>query len=561
MKNILLLFLSLILLLSCLTSCSLLGIHLKVKNPPNAGVLPEFSQETILLGEMTKYRSCFDVQFYDLRLNIDPKNQYLEGKVEIHATAVTDFDTLQIDLHPNMDITQLVDKATGEDLAFSRIERAVMVETPRKKGQRFTLVIDYDGSPKVAKKAPWKGGFVWKKDKQKNPWIGVACESEGASIWWPLKDHTADEPDSIRLHYTVPAPMVAVGNGTLEDTTEKDGFTTYTWFVSYPINTYNVTVYVGNFQLLEDSYSGIDGQTLHINHYVLPENYQKAKSHFTQLLPILKVFEDRFGAYPWYRDGFKLVESPYAGMEHQTAIAYGNKYKNDIGVDVDYIILHETAHEWWGNSVTATDMADVWIQEGFASYAEALFFEEVSGNAGYLNHMLFQRLFIKNQYPVVGVTDRRWFHYKKSSDVYMKGSWILHTLRNQIDNDSLFWDIILTFAKSFQYKLVNSQDFIQLVNQKTGSDYGWFFHQYLNEREVPQLAYAINKEGLMTYKWTNVKREFDQLSINMTTGTKSVELLPTLESQSIQLEVSEKGKWDLVWDLDALYAVGEEKQL
>lgn len=561
MKRTPLFFFSLLILFTFLESCALLGIHLKVNNPEKAGVLPEFTQETILLGEMTNFRSCFDVSFYDLKLNIDPEHQYLEGKVEIHAKAVTDFDTLQIDLHPNLDITQLVEKSTGDDIPFTRQERAVMVQLSKKKGQSFTIVVDYDGSPKVAKKAPWKGGFVWKKDKQKNHWVGVACESEGASVWWPLKDHTSDEPDSVRLHYTVPSSLVAVGNGSLEDKKEKDGFTTYTWFVSYPINTYNVTVYVGNFQLLEDNYIGINDQSLKINHYVLPENFQTAKSHFTQLLPMLKVFEERFGEYPWYRDGFKLVESPYAGMEHQTAIAYGNKYKNDVGVDVDYIILHETAHEWWGNSVTARDMADVWIQEGFASYAEALFFEEVSGNAGYLNHMLFQRLFIKNQFPVVGVEDRRWFHYKKSSDVYMKGSWILHTLRNQINNDSLFFDIIHTFGTSYKYKIVDSQNFIDLVNEKTGSDYSWFFHQYLNKREAPQLAYRINKEGLMSYRWTNVDSTFNQLSIDMSTGLSSHELQPTLEAQYIQLEHTEKGKWDLSWDLDALYALEKAKEL
>ena len=329
-----------------LQSCSLLGIHFNVHNPKKAGKLPNFDEETILLGELTKYRSCFYVHYYDLSVKVDPEEKYLTGRVVLFAIATESFDTLQIDLDDNLKVNS-IKSDKGKDLSYYRKERAIFIHYPQSNSTKFSLMVEYEGQPIKAKKPPWKGGFTWDKDKEDYPYIGVSCESEGASVWWPLKDHTSDEPDSMRLHYTVPRGLVAVGNGQLEgvDKTEKEE--TYNWFISYPINTYNVTIYVGNFKLLADTYYGVDGDSLELNHYVLPYNYNKAKKHFQQLHPQLALFEKRFGKYPWYRDGFKLVESPYAGMEHQTAIAYGNGYRNNGGAD--YIILHETAHEWWGN--------------------------------------------------------------------------------------------------------------------------------------------------------------------------------------------------------------------
>lgn len=323
-----------------LSSCSLLGIHFQIHNPSKPGKTPKFDKEAILLGELTKYRTCFDVHYYDLSVEVKPKEKELKGKVVIYAHALNDFDTIQLDLHKNLEIFSLVDSDTKSTLNYRREERAIFVELKKTKGEHFAIEVDYGGKPVKAKKPPWKGGFVWKKDCDRNPWIGVACESEGASVWWPLKDHTSDEPDSLRLHYTVPNDLVAVGNGQLESVSESNFKKTYNWFVSYPINTYNVSIYVGKFQLLEDEYVGVSGKNLKINHYVLAENYKKAEKHFKQLHPQLKVFEKRFGEYPWYRDGFKLVESPYAGMEHQTAIAYGNGYKNDHN-KTDYIIPYK----------------------------------------------------------------------------------------------------------------------------------------------------------------------------------------------------------------------------
>lgn len=551
-----------VLFVATLTGCGLLGIHFRVHNPNKPGKTPNFSEEDILLGEMTPLRSGFDVHYYDFSLDVDHENQSLAGTVEIHAIAQRNLDTLQIDLHPNFEILSLTDKTTGKDLIFTRRERAVFVQTSRKKADNFALVVQYAGKPPVAKKAPWKGGFVWEKDDNGNPWDGVACESDGASIWWPLKDHTADEPDSMRLHYTVPKGLVGVGNGQFIEKTSEGQKDTYHWFISYPINTYNVTIYVGNFKLLEQEYDGVNGQTLKMTHYVLPENYDVAQKHFRQLQDILRVFERRFGEYPWYRDGFKLVESPYAGMEHQTAIAYGNGYKNDLDPTSDYIIVHETAHEWWGNSITARDLADVWLQEGFATYAEALYKEAMDGRSGYQNHLFFNRLMIKNKYPVVGIEDRRWFHFRDNSDVYVKGAWILHSLRNQMQDDELFYGIILAFAEGYRYQIVDSEDFISLVNQMTGKDYRWFFQQYLDNNFAPTLEYDIDRDGTLSYRWTNVHPAFTQMRIDLETAAGTVPVYPKPNVQTLQLEADELGEFSVTFPNDGpLFELIETKKV
>lgn len=523
--------------------------------------MPNFDREAVLLGEMTPLRSAYDVHYYELAIDFDVEGKALTGEVELHATATADFERIQIDLHPNLEITHLVDAATGEALKYTREERAVYVSTGHEAGDSFVLKVGYTGKPFKAKNAPWEGGFVWEKDENKNPWIGVACESDGASLWWPLKDHTSDEPDSMRLHYTVPEGLTAVGNGQLEGNNTARGRTTWNWFVSYPINTYNVTVYVGKFKLLEQKYRGIEGREMIMTHYVLEENYEVAKGHFMQLPKILRSFEQNFGPYPWYDDGFKLVESPYAGMEHQTAIAYGNGYENDMEGDYDYIIVHETAHEWWGNSITAVDLAHVWLQEGFATYAEALFLEDVEGASAYQDHLNLYRLFIANKYPVVGPMDRRWFDSKKGQDVYMKGAWILHTLRRQINDDELFREIIQEFYLRNARQIVTSQDFIDLVNEKTERDFQWFFDQYLYQHWVPELEYAVSEEGTLYYKWVEAIPSFSQFRLFVEARPMPFLIKPTLELQSMELPQSRQGEWSFRLPSDQLIIIRENDKL
>lgn len=536
-----------------LSSCGLLGIHFKVHNPKKAGTYPKETKQNKLLAETTKYRTCFDVLHNDINIEVVPSKKFISGKVKITAKAVNNFDTLQIDLYKNMILKSV--EFENQALTYKREEGAIFVKMPRtiKTEETFTLIVTYEGNPISAKRPPWDGGFVWKKDKDGNPWVGVACESEGSSLWWPSKDVMNDEADNTDMTITVPKNLVAVSNGVLKDTSSTSDKKTFHWHTSYSINNYNVTLYIGNFKLLHDTYaSTVSWKSTHLNHYVLTYNYEKAKLHFQQVKKHMAFYEKTFGPYPWQRDGFKLVESPYAGMEHQSAIAYGNGYKNDYQNLFDYIILHETAHEWWGNSVTAADLSDAWIHEGFASYCEALFVESISGYKEYLDYMYWQRISILNKRPVVRQREIRYFDYH-DGDIYNKGSWILHTLRTHLENDSLFFDILKTFYMENVEKEIYSETFIELVNKKTGKDYNWFFKQYLFKREAPFLEFYWTNDKFY-FRWKNTDDDF-VLPIKIKVSDKTIVLYPTTKLQAIDLSNTYPSFYD---NSDELY-YGTEK--
>ncbi|MFN8711723.1 MAG: M1 family metallopeptidase [Bacteroidota bacterium] len=499
-----------VLLFALLSGCSIFGVHFKIHNPKRAGKFPEKTPARALFGESTAVRNSYDVTHYDLSVDFgtDPlKEKSISGTVIITAKILAPTDSFQLDLKENMQMITAalrMDKnAEWSPVRFSWKYNTVFVKADRviDAGKTVQIKLSYTGTPVDAKRPPWRGGFVRKTDDLKRPWMGVACQSEGAGVWWPCKDAMNDEPDSMNIHLTIPKGLTGVSNGRFTDTVSaNEKQTTWSWKLSCPINVYNVTFYVGKFRLLQDSYkSAVTGKTLDLNHYVLDYNYEKAKIHFKQVKEHIAFYEKCFGPYPWYEDGFKLVESPYAGMEHQSAIAYGNGYKNYFQYGFDYIILHETAHEWWGNSVTASDLADGWLHEGFATYSEALFVEHKYGREKYENYLLNQRLYIVNRRPVVGEKGIRYFNYK-DSDIYMKGAWILHTLRNSINNDTLFFDIIKTFATRYYRSEISSQQFIDLVNEKTGENYSAFFAQYLNNRFVPEIEFFEDGQYLY-YRW------------------------------------------------------------
>jgi aminopeptidase N len=523
-----------IILLPFMISCSMIGIHMKVENPKKPGEYPKEKLQWKLLSNTSALRTCYDVYNNNLSIEVNPTKKYLVGENTIKAKLLVDTDSIQIDLYKNMKINAIL--SGNVPLTYHRLEGAVFIKLTEqmKTSREIEITIKYEGSPIKAKRPPWVGGFVWKKDKNKLPWIGVACESEGASLWWPCKDDVSDEADSTLISITVPSSLTAVSNGKLKSIqTNSNQTSTFKWNVTYPINNYNVTLYVGDFKLLHDEYkSDIAGRTLDLNHYVLSYNYDKAEKHFGQVKKHIAFYEKMFGEYPWYNDGFKLVESPFAGMEHQSAIAYGNGYKNDQE-GFDYIILHETAHEWWGNSVTASDLGDGWIHEGFASYCEALYVESTMNYDNYLNYMHWQRITIQNKRPVVRQRNIRYFNYK-DGDIYSKGSWVLHSLRTVINNDSLFFDILKTFRIENHQKQILSEVFIDLVNKKTGKDYNWFFKQYLFKREAPILEYYRDGQYLY-YRWTKTDADF-VLPVKFTFNNKSIPLSPTAITQRIEMK-------------------------
>ncbi|OYU97178.1 MAG: aminopeptidase [Bacteroidetes bacterium B1(2017)] len=492
-----------------ISSCSLIGINLKHKTPAHASKYPKFTQKDSLVGYLSEDRACFKPYYYDLTVDFNIEQKSIDGVAKIHLLAVHSFSTILLNLNEHLKVKSI--RYNGLDLTFRRKYTGLWVDfpTPIALGSNLILEITYGGKPLVAKRPPWEGGFVWKKDKEKNPWVGVACEQVGANLWWPLKDHLTAEPDSITTHFIVPKGLTCVSNGKLINQNEINGKTCFTYHVSYPINTYNVTFYIGKFEHFSINYRKEDKKRLHF--YPLDYNLDRAQEHFVQTKKVVNTFENLYGEYPFWRDEFKLVESPFAGMEHQTAIAYGNGYRNTY-YGVDYIILHETAHEWWGNAISVKDYADIWIHEGMATYSEALYFEEHMGHQTYLNYLAYYALTIKNKKPIVGPRDVNYWNYK-DSDPYVKGALMMHSLRTTLQNDPMFFDILKSFFTKYKYQTVCSEDFIALVNQKTGSDYHWFFKQYLSKREAPKLEYFL-KENTETndqefyYKWADTDVDF-----------------------------------------------------
>lgn len=465
---------------------------------PNFTFAQEFTLADTLRGTLSPIRSCFDVSYYNLHVSVDIESRSISGVNHIHFKNEADFDSLQIDLFDNMKIDSILYKE--KHVGFSRLFNAVFVSFPSgmKKDEMGMISVFYHGKPIAAKNAPWDGGFVWKEDANGRPWMGVACEGTGASLWWPNKDHLSDEPDSMRINCTIPNGLICVSNGELEAQQTAGDNTIWSWKVSYPINNYNVTLNIADYVHFLDRHISASSDTLKIDYFVLKENLKKAQKQFSQVHEMMDCFEEAFGPYPFYKDGYALVETSYLGMEHQGAIAYGNQYKSGYmgrhpsDMDFDYIIIHETGHEWWGNSVSMKDAADMWIHESFCTYSEAVFVECKYGYEKMLEYLIYQRNFINNKSPIYGTHGLN--QEGNSTDMYYKGSWMLHTFRNVLNDDSLFRSILKGIAQEFAYQTVDGEEIINYINQRTQYDHTPFFNQYLKQKDVPVLEYRIGKK-------------------------------------------------------------------
>ncbi len=475
----------------------------------------QFSRNDSLLGYLSPARACYDVKHYDLHLRINPEKKFISGQNTITYLLNDDTQEIQIDLAPELYIKKILQGK--KSLSFKRDERAVFVRLLKrqKKESLDKITIIYEGKPQEAKKAPWDGGFVWQTDKQGNPWIGVACQNVGASIWFPNKDHWADKPDSVTLTYEVPKGLVAVANGNLvkiENLT--DGYTRYVWKVSYPINNYNITLNVAQYAHFADIYTAQDGSKLSIDYYVLPENIEKAQKHFQQVKPMLACYEKLFDKYPFWNDGFALIETPYLGMEHQGAIAYGNQYlqgylggdltSTGIGKLFDFIIVHETGHEYWGNSVSADDRAEMWIHEAFCTYTEALYVECMWGKAKAYAYANGWKKNVRNDKSIL---PPRHVNQEGSSDMYFKGALMLHTLRNMIADDGKWFAYLKEFYHSFKGKSTNTDEVVAFWSKKTNMDLYPFFMQYLKFTQIPTFEYKM-EEGKLQYRFKADVKDF-----------------------------------------------------
>ncbi|HXH17982.1 MAG TPA: M1 family metallopeptidase [Chitinophagales bacterium] len=501
-----------------------------------------------LRGMLSPARVCYDVTYYDLTVKVIPDSQSIEGTTTMMFKAVDNFEIMQIDLFENMTISSILLNETP--VHYRREYNAVFVHTGTvKKESSGILQVNYSGKPQIARKPPWDGGFVWEKDLEGHPWIAVACEGTGASLWWPNKDHLSDEPDSMKIHIIVPDTLVAVSNGRLTgERSAANGWKQYDWRVSYPINNYNVTLNIGKYVHFTDRYRDNDDDLLPLSYYVLPYNLERAKQHFEQVKPMMKCYERYFGKYPFSRDGYKLVETPYLGMEHQSAIAYGNGYAkgyagmdySGIGLDFDYIIVHETGHEWWGNAVSCSDIADLWIHEGFCTYSEALYVECLYGKETALAYVNAKKAYVENIEPVIGIYN---INREGSPDMYNKGMLMLNTLRHVINNDSLWFSIIRGIIREFSYKTTTSRQIEDYISRNARMDLSYFFDQYLRHSKIPVFEYRLGKKNKwLEYRWSADVPDFKMpMDVTLTTGyagkTVFGRIYPTATWQKISLNL------------------------
>ena len=502
--------------------------------PEKAEPYPDPTPRAKLLGELTAPRTCYDVTFYELNIDIDLDDRMIAGYVDFYAWAVNEFTELQFDLAKNMVLDEVNYK--GRSLTYTREEDAVFVTFPAvQAGRKFQFRVTYHGEPAQAKKPPWDGGFVWEKDKAGRDFVGVACEGDGASLWWPCKDHPTEEPDSMAINITVPSDIMCVANGRLREKVETDVKTTYKWFVTKPINNYNVSVNIANYAVIADTIHSVTG-IQPATYYVLDYNEAVAREHFKEARAMMRSLEKFFGPFPFWEDGYKLVETPYLGMEHQTAVAYGNDFKTyERGIRtiygyMDYIILHETAHEWWGNNITACDGADVWLHEGFAMYSEVLYVEDQLGYPMSIHYLLERRRGIQNRRAIVGP---RGEYYWGFEDAYNKGAWILHTLRSVLDDDTMFFGILKGFQQEFASQIVCTEDLVEYINSVTGQDFKPFFDQYIFDRRPPTLEYSLTKDKLL-YRYTGILPEFS-MPVNVLVNKDEVRLQPSMATQTLTI--------------------------
>ena len=502
--------------------------------------LPELTPNNYLIGNLNENRSSYRVSFYDINIDFDIEKKSIDGYVTIKAESLRDLKSLQVDLAENLNIKKVTHK--GDELSFSREYDAVLVDfiSTIKKDSIFEFTVFYHGIPQNADNPPWAGGFTWSKDKDGRDWIAVSCEGEGARIWWPNKDHITAEGDSVRMAYTVPSNMVAVGNGKLKSVVNNGDKSTYEWFVSNPINNYNISVQIGNYVAIQDTL--IKGDKIHdMNHYVLDYNKELASNYFTQSKEVIRFYEKYFGDYQWYEDGYKLVEVPYLGMEHQSAVTYGNGFSIYNGVRskswpmygvMDPLIIHETGHEWFGNSVTASDPTHIWIHEGLQVYSEAIYFEDRFNSyevgVHYLNTLKNR---IVNEIPIVGRENEN--HWALHGDTYMKGAWVMHTLRSVIKNDEIWFEILKEFMTENAKGFASTVDFFEKVKNKTGKDYWYFAQQYFYSPNQPELEYYQTDEEFF-YRWNNINDNFT-MPLDLLVNGKELRVLPSNEYKSFEI--------------------------
>ena len=515
--------------LFCLLASTFLSAQIVGENHSN------YTEADTLRGSLRPERTSFDVQKYHLKLKVEPEKQFISGSNVISFNVIKDMPVMQLDLFENMQIDSIIHG--NEKLDYERRYNAVFIqfEEALKQGLTDSIEFFYHGKPVIAENAPWDGGFVWTEDKEGNPWVGVAVQGTGASLWYPNKDHQSDEPEEAQIDIAVPNGLMNVSNGRfLGETDLGNGFTEWSWKVVNPINNYNIMINIGNYQHFSDKYKDLD-----LDYYVLPYNLEKAKEHFTEVKDMMACFYEKMGPYPFEEDGFKLVETPYLGMEHQSAVAYGNKYLkgylgNDlsgtgIGLKWDFIIIHESGHEWYGNSITAKDIADMWIHEGFTSYTESIYIECQYGKEDALRYIKGIRQNIGNQRKIIGDYG---VNAEGSGDMYYKGANLLNMIRSIYDDDELWWNTLRDYTKTFKHQTITTQDTEAFFDKATEVDLKPVFDQYLRHASLPVLQLRQADDQIL-YKWKADVINFE-MPVDVIIDEEEIRLNPTTEWQSYE---------------------------
>lgn len=489
-----------------------------------------FTRADTLRGMLSPERSCYDVNYYHLTVDIDPEKRLLRGSTLIRFNTIAPFSRLQVDLFEQMAIDRIL--YNGKPLAFTREFGAVFVSFPKTfaAGEQGQFEVFYHGHPQEPDlNTPMHGGFLWRLDDQRKPFIQVACQGSGASLWWPNKDHLSDEPDSMRITVTVPDGLQNISNGRLQrKETLPDKRNLTEWLVSYPINNYNVTVNIGDYQHLADTLGALT-----LDYYYLPGHRDSALKLFKEVKPMLRFMQERFGPYPFQRDGFRLIETPHP-MEHQGIVAMGGLGGGHDGLR--RLMWHESSHEWWGNNVSVKDFADFWLHEGFASYTEFMGVQLYKGEQEALKVLDEDKP--DNREPVIGVRDVNHIHYGMW-DVYGKGARIVQMVRRMMNNDGQFFQLLTGIQEEYRFKTVTTADITGYIIRRTGLDLQSFFDQYLLSTKVPELQLAFQQEEadlVVRYKWNNVIDHFRMPVRADVTGERPLFLDGTTEWKTLRLK-------------------------
>jgi aminopeptidase N len=498
-----------------------------------------FTRKDSLHGGLRFERTCFDVLRYDLNITINPDEKSIVGFNDIAFKIVESTSRIQLDLFENMKIDSIL--YNNQKLEYVREFNAVFVQFSNRLSQNSTQALRfyYSGKPKIAKRAPWDGGFVFTKDRNKNHFVGVAVQGTGASLWYPVKDTQTDEPDNgATIKVAVPNGLMNVSNGRFIGSLDmKNGYTRWDWEVKNPINTYNITVNIADYVHIHEHHKGLD-----LDYYVLRENEAIARKHFEEVKPMMNCFQNKFGEYPFKNDGFKLVETSYLGMEHQSAVAYGNKYLkgylgNDlsgtgIGLLFDYITIHESGHEWFGNSITSADIADMWIHEGFTQYTEIVFVECQFGYEKAMSYANGLRKNVQNDRPIIG---QCCVNNEGGGDMYPKGALLLNTLRHVLNDDEKWWAMLFKYSETFRHKIIDTPTVVAFFNAESGMNLTPIFNQYLNYTSIPKLE--VRKKGSkISYRWVASEPNFE-MPIDITIKGVETRLTPTQHWQQLPQKI------------------------